>query len=157
GAALAFPTVRRWSRAELVLDGSRIRTGVAIRGDLERDVSAQGRIVAALHPTLFAPAQGIAILAAKSGAQAKKGQTLARIDSPELRSRLAQEHATLLSLQADLGRQQIAARQAGLRSRQNIDVLDVRSAAAGRAMDRAQKSLDEGLINRTEYEKAQDD
>lgn len=156
-AILALPTVRRWSRAELVVDGSRIRTGIAVRGDLERDVSAQGRIVAALHPTLFAPAQGIVTLAVKSGAQAKKGQPLARIDSPELHSRLTQERATLGSLEADLGRQQIAVRQAGLRSRQNIDLLEVRSAAAGRAMERAQRSLDEGLINRTEYEKAQDD
>src|SRR5882672_9291248 len=157
GIAAAIPSIRRWSRAELVVDGSRIRTGVAVRGDLERDVSAQGRIVAALHPTLFAPAQGIVTLAVRSGAQAKKGQTLARIDSPELRSRLAQERATLLSLQAELGRQQIGARQAGLRSRQNIEVLGVRSAAAGRAMERAERSLDEGLINRSEYEKAQDD
>lgn len=143
GTVLVIPTVRRWSRAELVVDGSRIRTGVVVRGDLERDVSAQGRIVAALHPTLFAAAQGIVTLAVKSGAQARKGQTLARIDSPELRSRLAPERATLLSLEADLGRQEIGARQAGLRSRQNIEVLGVRSAAAGRAMERAQRSLDE--------------
>jgi len=54
GFAAALPSIVRWSRAELVVDGSRIRTGVAVRGDLERDVSAQGRIVAALHPTLFA-------------------------------------------------------------------------------------------------------
>ena len=45
----------------------------------------------------------------------KKGQLLARVDSPELMSRRAQERSTLLALQSDLGRQEIAARQSALR------------------------------------------
>src|SRR4029078_11175356 len=90
GVVLALPTTRRWSRAERSIDGARLRTGVVASGDLERDVSAEGRIVAALHPTLFSPAQGIVTVAVKAGSEVKKGQVLARIESPELRSRLAQ-------------------------------------------------------------------
>ena len=49
---------RRWARADRAVDATRLRFGSVLRGDLERDVSAQGRIVAALHPTLFSPAAG---------------------------------------------------------------------------------------------------
>src|SRR5262249_2027285 len=156
GLVLAVPTIRRWSRAERSIDGARLRIGQVVRGDLERDVSAEGRIVAALHPTLFSPAQGIVTLAVKAGSEVKKGQLLARIDSPERRSRLAQARSTLAALEADLGRQRIGARQSELRAKQNVDILGVRSAAADRAMQRAQASSDDGLIGHAELEKAQD-
>src|SRR4029453_11243278 len=120
GLVLGVPTIRRWSRAERSIDGARLRLGQVVRGDLERDVSAEGRIVAALHPTLFSPAQGIVTLAVKAGSEVKKGQVLARIERPELRSRLAQARSTLASLEADLGRQRIGSRQAELRTKQNL-------------------------------------
>lgn len=157
GALLLAPTVRRWSRAERAVEGSSLRVGQVVRGDLERDVAAQGKIVAALHPTLFSPAQGIVSLAVKAGTEVKKGRLLARIESPELNSRLQQERSGLLGLRSDLGRQRIAARQAQVRSKQAIDVFGVRLAAARRALERAQVLFDRGLLNRTDFEKAQDD
>src|SRR5687767_15067128 len=120
---LAVPFARRWASADRAVDANRLRVADVVRGDLERDVSAQGRIVAALHPTLFSPAQGIVALDVKAGSAVKQGQLLARVDSPELQSRLVQERSTLASLQSDLGRQEIAARQA-------VDVLTMRLAAA---------------------------
>ncbi|MGH9366844.1 MAG: biotin/lipoyl-binding protein, partial [Thermoanaerobaculia bacterium] len=85
GLALALPTIRRWARAEKAVAASSIRVGAVVRGTLVRDASAQGRIVAALHPTLFSPAQGIVALSVKAGATVRKGQLLARIESPELK------------------------------------------------------------------------
>jgi HlyD family secretion protein len=157
GLAAALPFLRRWNRAERVVLASTLRFGQVSRGDLERDVQAQGRVVAALHPTLFSPAQGIVSLEVKAGSEVKKGQVLARVQSPELTSRLAQERATLLSLQADLGRQQIALRQSELRSAQTIETLGVRQAAASRALERSKALFEQGLLNRTDYEKTQDD
>jgi HlyD family secretion protein len=157
GLALLLPAARRWARAERSVEASRVRMGEVTRGDLERDVAAQGKIVAALHPTLFSPAQGIVSLSVKAGSEVKKGQLLATIDSPELKSRLVQERSTLLSLQSDLGRQRIAARQAEVRSGQSVDVLTVRLAAARRAQERAQALFDQGLLNKTDFEKSQDD
>jgi HlyD family secretion protein len=157
GAGFAVPSARRWARSERVVDGSRLRIATVVRGDLERDVSAQGRIVAALHPTLFSPAQGTVTLAVKAGSEVKKGQLLARVDSPELVSRVTQERATLLSLQSDLGRQRIATRQAEVRARQSLDLLTLREAAAARALERAQSLFEQGLLNKTDYEKIQDD
>ncbi len=153
----AIPALRRWARAERTVSLASLRLGTVERGDLVRDASAQGKIVAALHPTLFSPAQGIVSLHVKAGDTVKKGQLLARIESPELMSRLTQEKSTLLSMQSALGRQRILARQSAAKSAQDIDVLEVKLSAAERLMDRAERTFKEGLLNRTDYEKAKDD
>ena len=153
----AIPVLRRWARADRAVDAATLRVAEVKRGDLERDVSAQSRIVAALHPTLFSPAQGTVSLSVKAGTKVTKGQLLARVESPELMSRLVQERSTLLSIQSDYERQRIAARQAALRSRQTVEVLRVRLAAARRALERAQQTFDQGLLNKVDFEKAQDD
>ena len=157
GALAAIPTVRRWSRADRSVAGSAIRVGTVTRGELIRDAQADGRIVAALHPTLFSPAQGIVALAVKAGSEVKKGQLLARIESPELKSRLLQERATLQSVQSALERQKIDARQDSVKNAHQIDLLELRLQAAHRLMERAQRTFDEGLLNKTDYEKAKDD
>ena len=148
--AAMVPAARRWASADRAVDASRLRIADVVRGDLERDVSAQGRIVAALHPTLFSPAQGIVALAVKAGSEVKRGQLLARVESPELKSRLVQEESTLASLRSDLGRQEIAARQ-------SVDVLAMRLAAARRGRERAEALFKEGLLNKVDQEKAIDD
>lgn len=154
---VGVPLVRRWTSAERSVDAASIRVGVATVGDLERDVVAQGRVVAALHPTLYSPAPGIVALAVKAGADVKKGDLLATIDSPPLASKLAEERATLASLQSELGRAQIAARQAHVRTAQAIDVLAVKHQAAGRALERTRNLADQGALASFEVEKAADD
>jgi HlyD family secretion protein len=156
-AIIAAPSLRRFSKAERTVALASVRTGAVTRGDLVRDASAQGKIVAALHPTLFAPAQGIVSLKVKAGDTVKKGQVLARLESPELMSRLVQERSQLLSMQSSLGRQKISSRQAELRNAQSVEVLEVKLSAAERLEERAERTFKEGLINRTDYEKAKDD
>jgi HlyD family secretion protein len=157
GLALSLPAILRWARADRAVDASRLNFGTVRRGDLDRDVSAQGRIVAALHPTLFSPVAGIVTLAVKAGTEVRKGQLLARIESPELMSRRVQERSTLQGLQSDLGRQQIATRQASQRAQQQADILAMRLAASERAMTRAEELSQQGLINRVDFERAKDD
>jgi len=157
GVALLVPAVRRWSRADKTVEASRIRVGEVIRGDLVRDAAADGRIVAALHPTLFSPTRGIVSMTVKAGSAVRKGEVLARVESPELRSRLMQERSTLLSLQSSLGRQRIQARQQALKNSQNVALLEVRLQASRRMLERAQRTFDEGLLNKTDFEKAKDD
>jgi HlyD family secretion protein len=148
--AVLAPAARRWAGAERAIDANRVRIAPVVRGDLERDVSAQGRIVAALHPTLFSPAQGIVTLSVKAGREVNKGALLARIESPELKSRLVQERSTLQSLQSDLARTEIS-------TRQSVDVLTMRLGAARRGRERADALFAEGLLNKVDQEKAADD
>src|ERR1051326_4846809 len=144
--ALAFPAIRRWSRADRAVDATTISIGTVTRGDLRRGVSVQGRVVAALHPTLVAPAAGSVSLRTNAGAVVKKGDVLAVIDSPELRS-----------AQADAERQKIVARQSDTRVAQQADLARTKLEAAKRALVRAETLHKEGLLNRGDYEKAQDD
>ena len=155
--AFAMPLVRRWARAEFVADASRLRFGDVVRGDLERDVSVQGRVVAALHPTLFSPVQGTVTLLVRSGTEVKKSDPLCRLDSPELTSRLAQERSTLGSLEAELSLREIAARQATVKAKQTIGLLTLKQETSKRALRRSMTLHNEGLINESTFEKAQDD
>lgn len=156
-AAIAFPSVRRWSRADRAIDATTLAVGSVARGDLRRDVSVQGRVVAALHPTLVAQASGSVTLQTKAGAVVKEGDVLAVIDSPEVRSALEQAKAQLLTLQSEVERQKIVSRQADARLRQQAELARTRLEAARRALKRAETLHREGLLNGGDYEKAQDD
>lgn len=151
-----FPSVRRWARAEKAVDATTLRFGTVQRGDLLRDVSVQGRVVASLHPTLFSSGQGIVSLRTKAGSQVRRGDVLATIDSKELQSALEQARAQLLSIRAELERQKIMARQTQLRARQSVDLLSLRLEAAKRALTRNETTFREGLSNKTDFESAQD-
>ncbi len=155
--AASLPTIRRWARAERSISVTRVRIGDVTRGELIRDTSADGRVVAALHPTLFTPSAGIVALGVKAGDSVRKGQVLARVDSPELKSKLVQERSTLASLKSAFDRQRIDARQDAIKNAHAIDLLEVRLQAARRLGERAQTAFDEGILNKNDYEKAKDD
>jgi len=157
GGALLYPSASRWVRAERSVDRDRIRTARVTRGDLERDLSVQGQTVAAFHPTLYSPEQGLVRVLVHAGETIRKEQELARVESPELTSRLARERSTLLAAEADLGRRKIAAQQSALEARQRIDLLEVQTTAAERAKVRAEDSREAGIMNLVELETAQDD
>ena len=151
-----FPSVRRWFRAERAVDATALRFAVVTRGDLQRDISVQGRVVAALRPTLFSPGQGIVSLRTRAGAQVRKGDILATIDSKELQSAYEQARAQLLSIRAEHDRQKILSRQAALRAKQQVDLLALRLEAAKRELIRNERTFNEGLSNKADYESAQD-
>jgi HlyD family secretion protein len=157
GFVLSYPALRRWRMAETSVSIERIRVATVERGDLVRDVSAQGNIVAAFSPTLTSPARGTARVDVNPGEVVERGRVLVRVESPEVDSRLAQERSTLVSLGADLQRQRIIAQQSRIQSEQDIGLLEVELGAAERALDRAERIRLEGLLNAVEYEKAQDD
>lgn len=153
---LLAPAVGRWLSAQVAVPRAQVRLGEVTRGDLVRDLSLQGRVVAAFHPTMSSPADGVARMAVRAGDEVSRGQVLARVESPELESRLAQETSTLASLAADLERQRILAEQTKLAQRQSVDLYAVRLEAAERAMERAERSRREGILNAVEYEEAED-
>jgi HlyD family secretion protein len=153
---LFFPAFRRWSQADRAIDSTALRYGTVSRGDLQRDISVQARVVAAQHPTLTSPAQGIVAVRTRAGAEIRKGEVLAVIASVELHSSLAQAQSQLLSMQSELERQKILSRQAQLRAAQQIELLALRLEAAKRNLIRFETTFREGLSNRSDYETAQD-
>jgi HlyD family secretion protein len=153
---LALPVMKRWARADRAVDLDRVQLSTVARGDLIRDVSADGRVVAANHPKLFSPAQGIVHLAVKAGQAVKAGTVLATIVSPELDSQLAQERAHLQSLESDRSRGVLAARMEDQTAGDTLKLRRVRLEAARRDLVRAEKLRGEGLLNEVEHERAKD-
>ena len=152
-----YPSLDRWASSDRSVDLTRLRLGTVTRGDLLRDVSVQGRVVAADHPTVVSPAQGLISLLVKAGDVVKRDMVLARIDSPELQNSLEQERSTSLSLQAEVERLQISNRQTELQNQQEIDLLEVKLGADQRAMERARELFEQGLGSSMDYQKSQDD
>jgi HlyD family secretion protein len=153
---LLWPSVRRWARAEQSVDLSRLQVAAVVRGDLERDVSAQGRIVAANHPKLYSPTQGIVSLAVREGESVRAGQVLARIASPEVETELAQERSRLQSLESELSRTGLSTRQQNQADVQTLKLRRVRLDAARRDLERTEKLRADGLLNQVEFERAKD-
>ena len=136
---IALPTVVRWSQAEQSVALERLRLAEVQRGDFIRDISVQGRVVAAVSPTLYASQSGTVTFEVESGDSVTIGQVLASIDSPEIESRLAQEQSRLLSLQVEMERQQITTRQQQLENQKAEDSASIALKAAQREMQRALK------------------
>src|SRR3546814_5699063 len=91
------------------------------RGDLVRDLAADGRVIAANSPTLYAIAAGTVALKVVAGDVVKQGEPLAVIDSPELRSKLVQEESTLASMEAEASRAVFDAQIARAAARKVVD------------------------------------
>lgn len=146
-----------WMNAEASVSADRIRTALVSHGDLVRDLNVQGRVVAAVSPTLYSPATGTVTLQAQPGDRVVVGQVLAIIDSPEVRAEYLQEMATLDRLWAELEREKIQARKAQVKSRQTTDLAQVKLTAAEREMRRAEESIKTNAISEIDYERARDE
>ena len=156
-AILVAPSVQRWANASVSVPYDRVRTATVQRGDLISDVSVQGRVVAAVSPTLYATAPGTITLLVDAGEQVSAGQELASVDSPELAYQLQQEEATLAQRRLQLERQRIESRQQALESRKAADLAEVAVVAARREQRRAEQAREKGVIPEIDYEKAEDD
>jgi len=144
GLALVAPTVGRLVSADSSASTSRLRIAEVKRGDLVRDVSVQGKVVAAISPTLYARSAGTVTLDVNAGDKVAKGQVLAEIDSPELASKLRQEQATLDSLRLDVERATIDNRKAEAASQVAYQQAVIDRETAGREVERNQKAFDLG-------------
>jgi HlyD family secretion protein len=154
---VGVPMVSRWASATVTVPFDRLRIAEVVRGDLVRDVSVQGRVVAAVSPTLYASAAGSITLEVESGATVREGQVLAVIDSPELANEYRQARFALDQLGMELERQRIESRQLALDKRKAADLADVALVAAKREKRRADAANDLAVISVIDFEKAQDD
>lgn len=154
---LAAPWAERWANATISVPFDRIRTATVTRGDLVRDVSVQGRVVAAVSPTLYATESGSITLHVEAGDQVLAGQVLATVDSPDLASALQQAESALEKRRMELERQRIESKQQALEKRKAADLANVALVAARREKRRADDAHERGVIPDIDFEKAQDD
>ena len=65
-AGIVF-AARGWLAGTTSVDGARLRIAEVTRGDLVRDIAADGRVIAANSPTLYAAAGGVVTLKVVAG------------------------------------------------------------------------------------------
>ncbi|NMP31496.1 efflux RND transporter periplasmic adaptor subunit [Thalassotalea sp. M1531] len=154
---LTAPAISSWSSGDASISQDRVRLAKVIRGDLVRDLSVQGRVVAAISPRLYATGQGTITFSVDAGDKVVKDQELAVIESPELTNELKQEQASLQEQTLELERQKIQARKQALENQKSVDLAKVTLVAAGREKRRADKAYQFNSISQIDFEKAQDD
>jgi HlyD family secretion protein len=155
-ALAAAATISAWRDSERSVNGERVRIATVERGDLVRDLSAEGRVIAANSPTLYAIAGGTVALKVVAGDAVKRDQVLAEIDSPDLRSRLAQEQSTLASLEAESDRAVLDAELTRTGARRALDQAQVDHIAAQRDLERNRRAFDGGAVAQIDVARAQD-
>jgi HlyD family secretion protein len=155
--ALAAWVISGWASGGRSFDASRLRIAEVKRGDLVRDLSADGRVIAANSPTLYAIAAGTVTLQVVAGDKVRKGQELAVIDSPELRSKLVQEESTLAGMEAEASRAMLDAQLARSNARKTLDQAEITRTATQRDLERYQRAYTGGAVSQNELAKAQDE
>jgi HlyD family secretion protein len=149
--------IRNWISAEVSVPIERVRIAEVTRGPFVRDISAQGTVVAAVSPTMFAAAPGTVHFLVQAGDVVKKGQPIATLESPELRNELEREQASLAGLEVAVQRQAIDTRRQLAANQQASDLANVAIQAAERELRRAEDSWSKKLISERDFEKARDD
>ena len=154
-AAIVF-LLSGWLGSSRSVDISRLRIAEVTRGTLVRDASVNGRVVAAVSPTLYSPAASTVTLKIRAGDKVRKGDLLAVLDSPDLSNQLAREHATLAQLEAQVARQRILAEKQRLLARRDADEAEVARLGAERILTRTEGGFKAGAIAEVDFLRAQD-
>jgi HlyD family secretion protein len=146
----------RYSGAGRSVDRSRLSIAAVERGSFVRDIAADGQVVAAVSPTLYASALGTVTLKVHAGDTVSKGQVLAVVDSPDLNAKLSQEEATAVGLRIDWQRATLDAEQKLLHLRDAFNQAQVDQKTAQRELDRSRKAYELGSYTELQALKAQD-
>jgi HlyD family secretion protein len=146
----------RYSGTGVSVDRARVSIATVERGNFVRDIAADGQVVAAVSPTLYANALGTVTLKVHAGDTVAKGQVLAVVDSPDLTAKLSQEEATLASLRLDWQRSTLNAEHTLLQMRDAYNQAEVDQKTAQRERDRSRKAYEQGSYSELQALRTED-
>jgi HlyD family secretion protein len=155
-AAVCAALLAGWRGSEASVSAARLRIAPVTRGTLVRDASVNGRVVAAVSPTLYAKAAAIVNLQVAAGDTVQRGQMLATLESPDLSDALKREVSTVEQLKAEVARQQIVARKQKLLAQKEADTAEIDRLSAQRTMERYDSVAQVGVIAKIDYQRAKD-
>ncbi|MFL6663514.1 MAG: efflux RND transporter periplasmic adaptor subunit, partial [Rhizobacter sp.] len=156
GVVLAWPSLTRLLSAQGSVSASRLVLATVERGELVRDVAAEGRVVAAFAPVLYAPHAGTVEMKVHAGDAVRRGDVLAVVASPELASKLAQETSTAETLQADHRRAEVEARQRRSALQSTWEQARIDLTTAENDLARQRKAFDAGAVSGMQVDHAKD-
>ncbi len=154
--AWLVPGIGRLFSASGSVSASRLSFATVERGPFVRDIAAEGKVVAAVSPTLYATSGGAVTLKVHAGDTVKKGQVLATIDSPELTNRLAQEQSNADAMEVDYLRAQVDARKQRSALQKAYDNAKIDVQTAKRDLERYQKAFSKGAVPGMDVDRAKD-
>ena len=146
----------RYSGAGLSVDRARVSIATVERGSFVRDIAADGQVVAAVSPTLYANALGTVTLKVHAGDTVTKGQVLAVVDSPDLTAKFSQEDATLAGLHLDWQKATLDAETKLAQQRDAYNQAEVDQKTAQRERDRSRKAYELGAYSELQALKAEE-
>ena len=150
------PGIGRLFSASASVSSSRLAFATVERGLFVRDIAAEGKVVAAVSPTLYATYGGAVTLQVHAGDTVKKQQVLAVIDSPELRNKLAQEQSKADAMQVDYLQAQVDARTKRSDLQKALDNAQIDEKSAETTLDRTQKAFAAGAATGVEVDQSKD-
>ncbi|OOG48103.1 efflux RND transporter periplasmic adaptor subunit [Rhodanobacter sp. C01] len=150
------PGIGRLFSASASVSSSRLAFATVERGPFVRDIAAEGKVVAAVSPTLYATYGGAVTLQVHAGDTVKKGQVLAVVDSPELHNKLAQEQSKADAMQVDYLQAQVDARTKRSDLQKAYDNAQIDEKSAATTLDRTQKAFAAGAAKGIEVDQAKD-
>src|ERR1700730_5154556 len=149
-------TLMKYSGAGVSVDRARVSIATVERGNFVRDIAADGQVVAAVSPTLYANALGTVNLKVHAGDTVAKGQVLAVVDSPDLTAKMSQEEATLVGLRLDWQRTTLDAEHRLSQLRDAYNQAEVDQKTAQRERDRSRKAYELGSYSELQALRAED-
>jgi HlyD family secretion protein len=154
--AVSAMLLSAWRSSEHSVNAARLRIAEVGRGTLVRDASVNGRVVAAVSPTLYSTAPATVNLKVAAGDTIKKGQVLAVLESPDLSDALKRERSSYEQLKAEVARQHILARKQKLAAQKEADTAEIERLSAQRTLERYESVGQLGIIAKIDYQKAKD-
>ena len=150
------PGALRLFSAGSSVSGSRLQIATVERGEFVRDIAADGRVVAAVSPTLYANAGGAVVLKVHAGDSVKEGQVLAVIASPELTNKLAQEQSNEDAMQVAYQQAKIDANQQRSKLQEAFDNARIDQQSAARDLTRYQQAYKKGAVSQLDVDRHSD-
>ncbi|WP_329741149.1 efflux RND transporter periplasmic adaptor subunit [Dyella sp. A6] len=153
---LTMPGILRLFSAQSSVSASRLAFATVERGPFINDIAAEGQVVAANSPTLYATYGGSVTMKVRAGDSVKKGQVLAVIDSPELLNQLAQAQSKAAGLKVDWLQAQVDARTKRGDLQKAFDNAQIDAKSAATNLDREQKAFAAGAATGVEVDQSKD-
>jgi HlyD family secretion protein len=151
-----LPGALRLFSAGSSVSASRLQIATVERGSFVRDIAADGRVVAAVSPTMYANAAGAVTLKVHAGDKVKKDQVLAVIASPELTNKLAQEESNGDALEVGYQQAKVDANQQRSKLQEAFENARIDEQSAARDLKRYQEAYKKGAVSQLDVDRHKD-
>ena len=135
---------------------ARLTVAEVERGPLVCDVAGEGKVVAAVSPTLYAGNAGTVSLLVQAGDPVQRGRALARIESPDLKARLAQERSNADALKSESLRAEADARQQRAQAQGSLNTATIAHKTALNDLARQTQAFEVGATAGMQVDQARD-